>query len=866
MTLLPLPQTLRYNDKIEFEEDGQSEFKALQNTKKLVETIAKYCREYLNAFINTRGGHLWLGIEDDGSAKGLMISRHDKDSIRLVIDASVNQMVPQIDAEMHRTAFIPVENGPPPEAARKDAKRYVIVASILSGSAPLYFTSFNHQSAYVRRDGSIVKLSADGVVRRLTMGRQTHLTTEDYDSLAFHDGQEKSESDLFNCYLEHQCVGFIGRRELLNDSIAFLRADVQQCTKALIFSGQESVGKTWMAEYLRQIIYADKRQFPASYEVYYMDLKGSGDKNVSLKDALVGLIRSMDPSIDLSFASSIHSSRGNKLIPNMPDNPSLIRDNNGEVTILSSDHSIKNMNSIRENASSMSSGGDQSIFYVQSSIFQNNENPNNTSSVYSGNESRSPEKKKSASCSFLQVLLPKSTHENRAAETSITALHNIYMNALLRINERGKDIILHLENADDESSLESLVPAGVRSVILITCRGSPQIKAAGPTIKYKALHVPPLSDKEGGYMAMMLFPQLTVTEAQELSRLCNGLPKIIKLICQRSLEFSIPPNELLERLRLTTKEDRLKSFTPLLYNILTSLPPELRIILARLSVFPSVFTEDAALYVIAIDDTDLHAKRNNYSTILRKLVTHLLLEVSTETSLSSISGSWWRLYTPVREYVHTWLPSPMIRGLINRFLTYILNFYKQLKERLILQKAKDKGLSVTDYLTKVDGTSKKSSKDSNNSSEETPNKNSASSVGSHTPQQKARPICLQIPLRTPKATTPNEIAAASTIQVSSQSRSEEFSLIYENFDVWQPCLEVALQFCHAYCTSGDRDLYDEGALYGFHLIDCITGFEGRLRTSLETMHKAMVDVLQKKPPSSIMKNTDTLLAIWDHTV
>lgn len=857
MALQPLPPILRYNDKIEFEEDGQSEFKALQNTKKLIEIIAKYCREYLNAFINTRGGHLWLGIEDDGSVKGLMISRHDKDSIRLVVDASVNQMVPQIDAEMHRTVFIPVENGPPPDATKKDAQRYVIVASILSGGAPLYFTSFNHQSAYVRRDGSIVKLSADGVVRRLTMGRQTHLTTDDYDSSTFHDSREKYDSNLFNYYLEHQCVGFIGRRELLNDSITFLRADVQQCTKVLLFSGQESVGKTWLAEYLRQIIYADKKQFPASYEVYYMDLKGSADKTISLKDVLIGLIRSVDPSIDLSFASSIHSSRGTKLIPSIPDNSSLICDNTGEVTILSSDNSTKNINSIRENARNMSNSGDQSIFYVQSSIFQNSGDSRNTNLAPGINDARILEKKKSASCSFLQDLLPKSiVSEATTIEPVITTLRNIYINALLRINEKGKDIVLHLENADDWSCLESLIPAGVRSIVLITCRRYPQIDISGPTIKYKSLHVPPLSDTEGGYIAMILFPQLNATEAQELSRLCNGLPKIIKLICQRSLEFSIPPSELLNRLKMTTKEDRLQSFTPLLYNILTSLPPELRIILARLSIFPSIFTEDAALYIIAIDDLDLQSKRSDYLALLRKLVTQLFLEVSTDTGLSSMPGSWWKLYTPVREYVHGWLPSPMIRGLVNRFLTYILNLYKQLKERLIIQKAKDKGLSVKDYLTKVDCTS-------NSSSKETPIKNS---IKIHTQQQKAKPICLKISLHTPKATNPNEIATVSINQVSSQSRSEEFNLIYENFDVWQPCLEVALQLCHAYCTSNDRDLYDEGALYGFHLIDCIIGFEGRLRTNLEAIHRAMTDVLQKQPPSGIMENIDTLLSIWDHVV
>lgn len=49
---------------------------------------------------------------------------------------------------------------------------FVIVASILPGLAPVYFTSKSHDMAFIRRDGGITRLSPDVIIQRITQGRK----------------------------------------------------------------------------------------------------------------------------------------------------------------------------------------------------------------------------------------------------------------------------------------------------------------------------------------------------------------------------------------------------------------------------------------------------------------------------------------------------------------------------------------------------------------------------------------------------------------------------------------------------------------------------------------------------------------------
>jgi hypothetical protein len=53
----------------------------------------------------------------------------------------------------------------------------------------------------------------------------------------------------------------------------------------------------------------------------------------------------------------------------------------------------------------------------------------------------------------------------------------------------------------------------------------------GPAVKYLELNVPPLSDSEGALLVLRELPQTDFSEAQSISRLCSGLPQVIKVLC-----------------------------------------------------------------------------------------------------------------------------------------------------------------------------------------------------------------------------------------------------------------------------------------------------------------------------------------------
>ena len=112
----------------------------------------------------------------------------------------------------------------------------VVVVSILQGIAPVYFTSKLHDQAFMRRDGSIVKMSPDVVVQRVTFGRR------------FEQKEQFDENS------------FLGRKEIILQTMDFLKQEVP--TKVVIYYGLISVGKSSLAEYVRQKIMSDCQAFP----------------------------------------------------------------------------------------------------------------------------------------------------------------------------------------------------------------------------------------------------------------------------------------------------------------------------------------------------------------------------------------------------------------------------------------------------------------------------------------------------------------------------------------------------------------------------------------------------------------------------
>eukprot|EP01134_Creolimax_fragrantissima_P006762 CFRG6762T1 len=101
---------------IPFEEDRCHEFKSLANATNRPNSIANYCRKYINAFLNSQGGVLYCGVEDDGTVKGLYLCRGDRDDIRLAVDRAIKSLIPQVENSLYQVSFVPVVQSrrPPP--------------------------------------------------------------------------------------------------------------------------------------------------------------------------------------------------------------------------------------------------------------------------------------------------------------------------------------------------------------------------------------------------------------------------------------------------------------------------------------------------------------------------------------------------------------------------------------------------------------------------------------------------------------------------------------------------------------------------------------------------------------------------------
>ena len=73
------PPKLIYGEKLQLEENKTIEFKAVQESKKPIDVIQHYLRDYLNAFLNSEGGSIFFGIEDDSCVRGLFLTSKERD-------------------------------------------------------------------------------------------------------------------------------------------------------------------------------------------------------------------------------------------------------------------------------------------------------------------------------------------------------------------------------------------------------------------------------------------------------------------------------------------------------------------------------------------------------------------------------------------------------------------------------------------------------------------------------------------------------------------------------------------------------------------------------------------------------------------
>lgn len=250
------------NQYVAFDEDRQFEFKNLQNAQNPVKAIVdKYIEEYINAYLNTNGGIILFGVNNDGCVLGVRLSRKQRDELRTLLDQIVQKFIPSVEPESYSIEFIPVYG------KDIDTDLYVVEINVSKGTANLYWTG--SQKAWIRRDGSTFTMPPDMIERRLLAGSLPSIP------MPFQ--------------LPPDIADFVGRQA----EITRIEQEIDTSGVALIV-GMGGVGKSSLAIHVSHLI---KSRYSDAH--LYIDLRSSTSSAISREEALSTVLRLLNASIKL---------------------------------------------------------------------------------------------------------------------------------------------------------------------------------------------------------------------------------------------------------------------------------------------------------------------------------------------------------------------------------------------------------------------------------------------------------------------------------------------------------------------------------------------------------------------------------------
>ncbi|XP_054854862.1 schlafen-like protein 1 [Eublepharis macularius] len=118
----------------------------------LTVTLKHHVRKYACAFLNSEGGSLFVGVEDNGLVLGVHCDHKDEDRVRLLIDSVLKGFKPQVFPAAYTLSFIPVIKAEDTGIFLK-VIRLTVHPPKQHGEPLLYET--DQGEVYMRRDGSI---------------------------------------------------------------------------------------------------------------------------------------------------------------------------------------------------------------------------------------------------------------------------------------------------------------------------------------------------------------------------------------------------------------------------------------------------------------------------------------------------------------------------------------------------------------------------------------------------------------------------------------------------------------------------------------------------------------------------------------
>eukprot|EP01124_Arcella_intermedia_P022821 TRINITY_DN3489_c0_g1_i1.p1 TRINITY_DN3489_c0_g1~~TRINITY_DN3489_c0_g1_i1.p1 ORF type:complete len:886 (-),score=213.43 TRINITY_DN3489_c0_g1_i1:923-3580(-) len=249
------------------EEDQEHEFKAVHYVAHPFEAITEYCLKYINAFLNTNGGTIYFGVEDDGKIVGLNASRGQRDELRLRIDSIVSNIRPQVDVHLYQLDFYNIID---PEKPDEETEDYVIAVKVERGRAPVYKNPKG--VAWMRMTGSTRKMDPLLIEERIKQGRP--------------------ETNVFN--LTSVPRNFTGRKAEIGKIRNFVNSYYENNQVIVILlHGLPLVGKTSLA---RRLIYEFSSQYTGRH--FLINMKGDINRSyITPKEAMTHVILQTHPTI-----------------------------------------------------------------------------------------------------------------------------------------------------------------------------------------------------------------------------------------------------------------------------------------------------------------------------------------------------------------------------------------------------------------------------------------------------------------------------------------------------------------------------------------------------------------------------------------
>eukprot|EP01083_Nonionella_stella_P279273 950091_1 len=148
----PKPQSFKFVRGQEFPKD---ESRTVEFKQVCPSYIFRNSAKYVNAFLNSEGGSIYFGIDDDGIIEGISLNRNQRDKIRCNLDHAFSRPPTPVDTSLYKMQFHNVypENG----TSNPYLDHCVFVIKVKKGNG--LYTTHDHKM-WTRMDGSVREFTA----------------------------------------------------------------------------------------------------------------------------------------------------------------------------------------------------------------------------------------------------------------------------------------------------------------------------------------------------------------------------------------------------------------------------------------------------------------------------------------------------------------------------------------------------------------------------------------------------------------------------------------------------------------------------------------------------------------------------------